>query len=64
MWLAIRSWPCILLDLVLYLYTGGLLPDFPSYGCVSGARASVSYGMTWGLVGVGFLVERPGVMVT
>ena len=29
MWLAIRSWPCILLALVLYLCTSGMLHDFP-----------------------------------
>ena len=47
---AIRSWTFILLDLVFYICTGGMLPDFSLYGCVSGARASVSYGMTWGIV--------------
>ena len=50
MWLAIRSSPCIILALVLYLCNGGFFPEFPLYGCVSGARASVSYGMTWGIV--------------
>ena len=50
MWLSIRSWPCILLSLLLYLFTGGMLPDFLSYWCFSGAHASVSSGMTWGLV--------------
>ena len=48
--LSIRSWAFILLALVFYLCTGGMLPDLSSYGCVSGARASVSSGMTWGLV--------------
>ena len=50
MWLAIRSWTFILLALVLYLCNGVILPDFSSYGFVSGAGASVSSGMTWGLV--------------
>ena len=49
-WLAIRSWSCILLALVLYMCTGGMLHIFPLYGCVSGDRASVSSRMTWGLV--------------
>ena len=50
MWLAIRSWPCILLSVVLYLCTSGMLHDFPLYGCVSGERAYVLSGMTWGFV--------------
>ena len=41
-----------------------MLPDFPSYGCVSGVYDSVSSGMMWGLVWVGFFVARPGVIVT
>ena len=28
-WLAISSWPCILLDLLLYLCTSVMLPDLP-----------------------------------
>ena len=47
MWLDIRLWTCILLDLVLYLCTSGMLHDLPSYGCVSGERAYVSSRMTW-----------------
>ena len=39
-----------------------MLHDFPSYGCVSGECASVSSGMTWGLVLVGFRGARPGVI--
>ena len=50
MWLDIRLWPCIFLALVLYLCTSGILYDLPSYGCVSGERAFVSSGMTWGFV--------------
>ena len=48
MWLDIRLRPCILLALVLYMCTSGMLHEFPLYGCVSGKRDSVSYGMTWG----------------
>ena len=64
MWLAIRSFPCILLDLVLYMCTSVMLHDFPSCGFVSGERAYVSYGVTWGFVCVFFLGARPGVVVT
>ena len=46
MWLGISSRPSTILDIVLYMCTSGMLPDFPSYGCVSGERASVSSGMT------------------
>ena len=63
MGLAIRSWPCILIALVLYMCTSGMVHDFPSYGCVSGERASGSSGMAWGFVIVGFFGARPGVMV-
>ena len=47
MWLVIRLWPCIIIDLVLYLCISGMLHDLPSYGCVSDERAYVSSGMTW-----------------
>ena len=50
MWLDIRPWPCILLALVLYLCTIGMLHDLLLYGCVSGECASVSSGMKWGFV--------------
>ena len=64
MWLAIRLWPCIIIALVLYLCTSGMLHDFPSYGWVSGEHASVSSGMEWDFFRVGFCGTRPGVMVT
>ena len=63
MWFVIRLWPCILLALVVYLCSCEILPDFPCYGCISGVRASVLYGMTLGRVLVGFFVARPWVMV-
>ena len=59
-WFAIWSWTCILLDLVLYLCTSGMLHDFPSYVCVSGERSSVSYGMTWGFSELVSLVHALG----
>ena len=64
MWLVIRSWTCIILALVLYLYNSGVFHDFPSYGCVSGECASVSSGTTWDFFWVGFRGACPGVMVT
>ena len=63
-WLAIRSWPYILLALVLYLCTSGMLHVIPSYGCVSGESAYMSSGMTWGLVLYGCRGARPGVILT
>ena len=49
-WLTIRLCPCILLALVLYLCTSGMLHVLPSYGCVSGEHEYMSSGITWGLV--------------
>ena len=63
-WLAIRSWPCIIIALVLYICTSVMFYVLPSYGCISGEHASVSSGMTWGLVWSGCPRARPGVMVT
>ena len=32
MWLTISYWPCILFSIVLYMCTGGMLPDFHCMG--------------------------------
>ena len=63
-WLVIILWPFIRLDMVLYLCNRGMLHVIPSYWCVSDERASVSSGMTWGLVWDGCRGAHPGVMVT
>ena len=63
MWLAIRSWPCILLDLLLYLCISAMLHVFPSYGCVIVEIASVSSGMTRGPVWYFCHGACPGVVV-
>ena len=64
MWLAIRSWTCVILALVFYLCTSGMLYVFPLYGFVTGERAPLSSGILWGLVWDGFRGAYPGVMVT
>ena len=63
-WLAMILWPFRHSSLVLYLCTSGALRVIPLYGCGSGARTSVSSGMTWGSVWGGHLFACTGFIAT
>ena len=49
-WLAIWFWYFSSLLMILYLCNSGTLHVLPPYGCGSGGRTSVSYGITWGSI--------------